>query len=233
MGHLLADVVPGMGQGVLAVEGHDYYDHMAGCLTSLMVSEALSTSSLLSLTNKMIYGDLSTFPSPKVVRESQLDYKPVWKRLFGHVLDARAKDTLYLLVHNKLPIPERLFRIGLKQDPYCRVCVGAEICDVEHFFCSCERTRLPWAWVRMKILDLSDQGLAVTNWDLINLFLPSSKFEQEIVWLVGNYVSYVWENISIRNSEVRLEKLFGFLTFKYKMDSRFSGINLAHISGLS
>ena len=155
-----------MGHGLQAVDGHDYFDHLGGCLTSLMLSEKLADSSLCSLSNMMIYGALSSFPSPKIVRESLLDYSSVWKRLFGHVLDARARDTLFLLIHNKLPVTERLFRIGLNQDPYCRFCVGAEVCDVEHFFCSCVKTRQAWSWVRLKILDLCGQGLQISNWDL-------------------------------------------------------------------
>ena len=232
LGSLLDGVVPGMGQGVQAVGGHEYFDHMGGCLTSLMISEKLSDSTLCSLTNKMIYSDLASFPSPKIVRESQLDYEPVWKRLYGNVVDGNARDTLFLLVHNKLPVPERLFRIGLRQDPYCKCCVSAEICDVEHFFCSCDKTRQAWVCVRLKILELCDQCLTASNWDLINLFLPRTHSEQEIVWLLGNYVCYVWENVFTRNSEVKLEKLFGFLTFKYKMDKSFSGVSLGYIGGL-
>ena len=83
------------------------------------------------------------------------------------------------------------------------------------------KTRQAWSWVRLKILDMCDQGLVSSNWELINLFLPRTQYEQEIVWLVGNFVGYVWDNVYIRNSEVRLEKLFGFLTFKYKIDQDF------------
>ena len=74
-------------------------------------------------------------------------------------VDAEARDILFLLVHNKLPVPERLFRVGLRQDPYCQHCVRAEIADLEHFFCSCEKTRQAWAWVRIKIMGLCGQGL--------------------------------------------------------------------------
>ena len=233
LGSLLADVVPGMGQGVQAVEGHGYFDHLGDCLTRLMISEQLCASTICTLTNKMIYSDIASFPPPKIVRESDLDYGLVWKRLFSNVVDAGARDILFLLIHNKLPVPERLFRIGLKQDPYCRSCVGAEFGDLEHFFCSCEKTRNAWAWVRLKILDLCDQALNVSNWELLNLFLPGTSYEQEIIWLVGNFVCYVWENIFIRNTEVKLEKLFGFLSFKYKMDMKLSGVSLVHIRGLS
>ena len=110
--------------------------------------------------------------------------------------------------------------------------MGTNIADLEHYFCSCEKTRPVWAWVRLKILGLCDQGLVCSNWNLLNLFLPRTHFEQEIVWLVSNFVEYVWVCIFIKNSEIRFEKFFGFLCFKYKMDRNSFGIRLAQILGL-
>ena len=159
------------------------------------ISEKLSASTLSTLTNKMIYCDLSSFPVHKIVREAAVDYEPVWKRLHSQVVGPEVRDILFLLIHNKLPVPERLFRIGLKQDPYSQFCEGAEVADLEHFFCSCVRIRQSWSW--MRILGLCDQGLMSSNWELVNLFLPSTQSEQEIVWLIGNFESYVWNSSGI------------------------------------
>ena len=232
IGSLLASVVTGFGQGLQAVDSHEYFNHLGECLTGIMISELLSASTLSTLTNKMIYMDLASFPPPKIVREAVVCYEPVWKRLHSPVVHAGARDILFLLIHNKLPVQERLFRIGLKHDPHCQFCVGAEIADLEHYFCSCEKTRQVWAWVRLKILGLCDQGLVCSNWNLLNLFLPRTHFEQEIVWLVSNFVEYVWVCIFIKNSEIRFDKFFGFLCFKYKMDRNSFGIRLAQILGL-
>ena len=84
----------------------------------------------------------------------------------------------------------------------------------------------------MKILGLCDQGLLCSNMELLNLLLPRTHFEQEIVWLVSNYVEYVWHSVFIKNSEIRFEKFFGFLSFKYKIDRNSSGNRLAQIQGL-
>ena len=61
----------------------------------------------------MIYRDMATFATPKVVREAVVDYKLVWKRLHSGAVNPEGRDVLFLLVHNKLPVPERLFRIGV------------------------------------------------------------------------------------------------------------------------
>ena len=230
LGSLLNGVVPLMGLGEQAVDIPEYFSHLGNCLASLMISELLSSSTLAKITNKMIYKDLASFKTPKVVSESLLDYKLVWRRLHSTIVNHGACDVMFLLIHNKLPVPERLFRIGVKQDPYCLLCPGAMIADIEHFFCGCERTRQCWSWIRLKILGFCDQGLQSSDWELLNLFLPRSQFEQEIVWLVTNYVRFVWT--SRENSLVKFEKFFGFLTFKYKFDKNICGLNLGPIPGL-
>ena len=88
---------------------------------------------------------------------------------------------MYLLLHNKLPVPERLFRIRLRNDPYCQTCIGAEVADVEHFFCVCEKVRRVWEWVKNEVMKHMGQQQDVTDWELLNTFLPSSAYDQENV----------------------------------------------------
>ena len=78
------------------------------------------------MTNRIVYAEMtSSLPPPKVVMESNENYRLTWSRLNNSVVDARARDVMYLLIHNKLPVQERLFRIRLKDYPYCKACVGA------------------------------------------------------------------------------------------------------------
>ena len=73
LGALLADVVPELGLGEQAVDTPEYFAHLGDGLAALMVSEKLSSSTLSTQTNKMIYCDLSSFPIPKIVREAVVD----------------------------------------------------------------------------------------------------------------------------------------------------------------
>ena len=96
---------------------------------------------------------------PKVEAESGVSYKQVWRRLWNPCLTSSAREVLFLLVHNKLPVRERFFRIKVAVDPYCEHCLditGAEICDVEHFFCSCNRVTETWERLRIIVLNLLD-----------------------------------------------------------------------------
>jgi len=51
------------------------------------------------------------------------------------------------------------------------------------------------------------------------LYRPRSldNVHTEIVWLVSSYVHYVWEMVYGKKVEVKLDKFFGFMTFRLKM----------------
>ena len=81
-------------------------------------------------------------------------------------------------------------------------------------------------------MGMCDRGLLSSNWELLNLILPSTQFEKEMVWLLSNFVGYVWTTSYVGDSVVKLDKFFGFLTFKYKTDKNTCGISLRQIPGL-
>ena len=165
--------------------------------------------------------------------ESDRDYGMVWARLHIAVVDYKARDVMYLMLHNKLPVRERLFRIRLRPDPYCQTCVGAEISDVEHYFCSCEGIVRAWSWVKSRVGGLVGQQQGLVDWDLLNLFFPSSSYEMEIIWLVSSYVMYVWDTVYVRGVEVKLEQFFGFLTYKYREHQSVSNVKLKHLDRIT
>ena len=213
---------------ILRVVTPEYFSSIGDYLAELMISEVLTASTLSTLTNRLIYKGLASFPIPKVAIDAVVDYEVIWRRSQSQSIDPEARDVMFLLLHNKLPVLERLFRIGVRQDPYCPHCPGAEIADLEHVFCTCSRTSLCWSWVRLKILGVCQQGLHSSNWELLNLVLPQNHCEQGIIWLISSYVSYVWKNLLVGDSAVKVEKFFGFLSFKYKNSKfefgRFFGI---------
>ena len=168
------------------------------------------------------------------LKEAGISYKEVWRLLLSPVLTADAKDVLFLVVHNKLPVKERLFRIGLYVDPYCQLCPGGVVEDLEHFFCACDRVSQVWGWVRRKLIELlGGNSASVSNWELINLFLPASNRKKDVVWLLGSYVAKVWEEVYVRGkTRVRWEVFFGFLKFKYRAAQLGARLPLGVISGL-
>ena len=154
--------------------------------------------------------------------ESDQDYRAAWKRLHSPVVNGKARDVLFLLLHNKLPVQERLFRIGLKNDPYCLKCAGAEVNDIVHYFCSCEEVYNTWSWLKRQVVQLGNMGTSVDDWELVNLLFLKSSRDAEITWMISSYVYYVWEMLHVKKQEVELGKFFGYLTFKYKMQKASS-----------
>ena len=182
-----------------------------------MIRDTLTAASLKAVTNKTVYVAMtSALPPPKVVRDSNLDYSLAWSRLHCSVVDARARNVMYLLIHNKLPVQERLFRIKLRNDPYCQSCVGAEIADIEHFFSQCYGMVGTWTLVKKEILKYGKFHNNVEDWRILNLLLPKSRLDKELVWLISSYVLYVWDSIYTRGADVKADQFFGFLRFKYK-----------------
>ena len=78
----------------------------------------------------------------------------------------------------------------------------------------------------------SEEDLSVDDWDLVNLLYLKSSHDSEILWLVSLYVLYVWETVHAKKLEVKRDKFFGYLTFKYKMHQVTAPdelLNLHHI----
>ena len=79
-----------MDQGVRAVDTSEYFGHLGQVMADLMIGETLTTISIKTIRNKNVYADLtSSFPPPKVVRESNRNYDLVWSRLHSPVVEAR------------------------------------------------------------------------------------------------------------------------------------------------
>ena len=155
-------------------------------------SRLLTSATIKTLSNKQIYDDLSDFPVPKIVLEAPgTDFTPVWRSLHSSFVDRDEANIMFLLIHNKLPVNERLFRIGIKNDPYCSECPAAIIADIEHWFCQCVKTRDAWEWFRQRLLLLDRKGgMMCSNSQLLSLFIPVSKFKWDMVWLISSYVHF-------------------------------------------
>ena len=70
---------------------------------------------------------------------------------------------------SKLPVKERLFRIGVKHDPYCLKFSGAEVHDIVHYFCTCEAVCNTWDWLKGQVVCLGHMKVDVEDWGIVNL----------------------------------------------------------------
>ena len=110
----------------------------------------------------------------------------------------------------------------------------AEICDVEHFFCSCNRVAETWERLRIIVLNLlAVDGAEVSDWKLVNLRLPNNRNSNEVIWLLSSYVREVWNSLFAKGAlKLNADQFFGFLKFKYKNDQLGARLPLNQIPGL-
>ena len=200
------------------------YSVLAEIMTDLKLSEVISVSNWRKLTNKNIYNSYTVeFPVPKVERDAGVTLSHIWKKLLSPSLQSESKEVLYLSIHNKLPVRERLFRIGIVNDPYCEECLeetGAVISDVLHVFCQCMKVQDIWKLIRTIINGLLPVSLKdVEDVQLLSLNFRKSAKDDEITWLISTYVAEVWNLLEKKKvRQVSRDKLFGFLKFKYRAD---------------
>ena len=212
----------------------DHFAVMIDLLNEAVSVGLVDAASWKSLTTRDIYRFyISLLPKVKIETDTGLDYQPVWKRLVSGFFDPGVRDTLLLLIHNKLPTAERLHRISVRDNNVCKVCPGGKVEDVVHFFCECVRVETAWSWVRSRIVNLLGASAgAVSNWELLNLFFPKSFFDKEILWIVGTTVHKFWSEIFDRDaSRIKDESFFGYMRFKYR--EQCWGSRLKNIPGLN
>ena len=215
MGPLLKDLFSGMSLHTTATVTPEYFAQLSDCLAELMVKDVLTPSSTV-LSNRLIYRNMISLSEPKVAQVNiGVNYVTVWSRLHSPAVPVGNRDVMLRLIHNKLPVQERLNRIGVIQDPSCLFCTG-ETGDIVHFFCSCVRTKVVWSWLRLKAIELYHDICQSSNWELLNLIYPKNNRENEIAWLITYYVEYTWNYFLVEEAELDLRKFFGFLSFKYK-----------------
>ena len=59
-----------------------------------------------------------------------------------------------------------------------------------------------------------------------------SSWENEAVWLLGNYIERVWKIMSKGAQVIKEEEFFGFLRFKFRLDQSGARVAMSDIPGL-
>ena len=223
IGPILVDFLPDMRITSFSKVSPSIYNSLAEIFTDMRISEAFTTLNWNKVTNKQLYKHrTASFPSSKVEEDAGVSFKEIWRKLNLPVISSTAREVLYLAAHNKVPVSERLFRIGLQSDPYCLSCLevrGALFGDTEHFFCTCKNVESTWCELRDILVACLDPALAsISNLDLITLNFPKNANDLFCVWLIGNYMDIVWKTVYVQGVHLRKERVFGYLKFKYKAD---------------
>ena len=215
----MEDLLPNVSSAVFGGKIPAYFAAFENLLVNGKNDGFILVGSWRLLTNRKIYLEYAkSFSMCKVEAESGISYSEVWRLLHLPILSNVVQDICFLAIHNKLPVRERMFRVGVTNDPYCQACTGAAIlCDIEHYFCSCCRVQDVWTVVRQMVIIMTKED--ISNWKMINFMWPKSRQEKETAWLMGTYLATSWQFLNVRETSILdKEEYFGFLKFKFKAD---------------
>ena len=219
------ELLPGLSLRKHSRETPTFYESLAELIADALVDNIVSVSSWKTRTNKFIYQHyLSDLLPLKVELDLGFSLKSTWKQLQSPSLDYKTRDIMFLMLHNKLPVRERLFRIQTVPDPYCTACLdynGAVICDRVHYFCTCIQVNHVWEDIRGILLELLNVAQTATcDYNLLSLqVVKNSVHGNEAVWLLSNYIYQVWKLLHEHETPLlSREKMFGYLKYKFKCD---------------
>ena len=221
-----------MGEGPHAEIISTYFQHMRTLLSAGLILGDIAFSRLHLVTAKALYlGFTTTFPPPKVVFKYNVDWVQVWTRLQDPVLDAKAREILFMIIHNIVANKERVYRFNMAASPNCPVCNILQ--DNVHLFSECVTVREACFWVRQRLLDLLPvEAASTSNFEFLNLMFVSSMFDREIIWLLGVYVGLVWNTVVCKLKFLNQNLVKVECSQRYLSHHSANKPLLAHIVGL-
>ena len=127
---------------------------------------------------------LQVLNKTKVEREAVIIWHHFGEDWFSWPIRGRFMKS-YLMILNKLPVKERLFKIQLSKYQYCLLCFGAEIHEISLVFISCDKVFTHWRWTRDLCLFLLGNMLLTMNlcWNYTGLDPP--KIMKYAGWLAN------------------------------------------------
>ena len=136
IGDMLDDLLPGIYVDSGSKNIPDYYAEIESLVMEARFDDLVTAPGWRLVTNKMLYNTrVNNLDPPKVETEAGVSFKRVWHFLGFPVLSSPSREICYLLVHNKLPVKERLCRVGLSNNPFCDECPGPGpiVSNVKHY----------------------------------------------------------------------------------------------------
>ena len=179
----------------------------------------------------LVYTD--SFPPPRVeynpayANLSSLQWSRVWERVASPMLEPMARQVVWRAVNNILPTRQRQSRLGLKDgaglviSALCDRCGQRAIDSVEHMFSECELIREPWTWIRRRLLDLLPVDMAdLSNIELLLMFFPKEAHENAMVWIVGTYMNWAYEEGVVKGRLLTDQHVKGYMRYMWYQSTR-------------
>ena len=187
--------------------------------------DKFTVGSLKNTSAKLLYKlNTTTFTPPAIVFKRDMpDWALVWSRVGTLMVEPRGREMLYMIVNNIYPTQERLWRINQEKKPenrrvhsdICQKCHQGVVQDCVHLFAECCTVQEGWYWLRTRILGLLPDYQGLSNFEIIHLMFPKdNRVEDEVMFLVGNWVQFVYEEVVVRDRKLVDQFVRGHFQYK-------------------
>ena len=95
----------------------------------------------------------------------------------------------------------------------------------------CDKVREGWGCIRARIMLLLPDCQGYSNWELLHLTFPQDgRVENEVVWLLGQWVQLVYQEMVVRGRTMEDKFVRGHMRYKYYESLSMKIPQLNHIS---
>jgi hypothetical protein len=206
-------------------------------------NEYFGLNNIRQVTAKMLYKvNTTTFTPPAIIYKRNVpDWKQVWNRVGSLMMEPRGREISYMVVNNVYPTQERLYRINMDKTAdkrrvwtaICQNCKQGVVEDCLHLFMECDRFKEGWLWVRRRIQTLLVVMQGLSNYELLLLSFPWEIGENEVVWLMGQWLQLVYEEVVVRGRNMGDQLVRGHFRYKYLESLTMKMPQLNHIQDVT
>ena len=158
-----------------------------------------------------------------------------WQRLSSGVLVPLTREHLFFILHDQVFTRERGYRIQHNQidSPYCIFCPNDISLDtVHHRYCECFKVIDSWNSLRDLLENLDPSLMHERDLSLINLCYQEPLSGNSVLWLIGEYVSLIEEEVVLFKRSISATKLMTHLRNRWHECSTLKMPLLEFIPGL-
>ena len=109
------------------------------------------------------------------------------------------------------------------------VAVGGPVQDVTHQFTECKNVESLWMWLRGRLTEFDRVFQGCSNFELLHLAFPSSQWDKEVVWLISNFVEYVYNDIINKKHYSNVDRFRGLIRLKLQENISSNGPGVSYL----
>ena len=187
-------------------------------------------------TTKSIYLCMSEGDPPAKVELNypDRDWQKAWERLNSGILLPLAKEHLFFILHDRVFTRERGYRLQFRNidSPYCISCSVRSLDTVSHRYCECLKVIDAWNTLRDLLENLDSSLIHERDLSLINLCYLEPLRKHSVLWLIGEYIVLIEQEVIFCDRSISSSKLLSHLRSRWLECSKLSIPMLEFIPGL-